>query len=287
MTTTAETINLPGRALVHITGEEAEKFLQAVITTDLDKLGGDEAKPGALLTPQGKILFDFLVSRIENGLRFDLQADIAADFMKRIALYRLRAKAEITQLSESLVGVCWQGDSPASESDSTKRDMRFPAELKVRRIYGAVTANTDESAWTRLRAEYGVAEGEADFSYGEVFPHDVNFDQTGGVSFPKGCFIGQEVVSRMQHRGTARRRTLVARAQAPLPPMGTPLTAGGREIGTLGSSAGGVGIALARIDRVKEAIDAGTPVLAGDVDVTLALPPQVRFTFPEAQAGDA
>ncbi len=92
-----ELINLSNRALVHITGEDAEKFLQAVITTNLDLLGPDDLKPGALLTPQGKILFDFLVSRIEGGLRFDLPTDIAAGFAKRIALYRLRAKAEIKQ----------------------------------------------------------------------------------------------------------------------------------------------------------------------------------------------
>ncbi|MPR63702.1 folate-binding protein [Ochrobactrum intermedium] len=287
MTTAAETVNLSNRALVHITGEEAEKFLQAVITTDLDKLGPDDLKPGALLIPQGKILFDFLVSRIDGGLRFDLPASVAADFIKRITLYRLRAKAEITQQPESLVSVSWQGDSPSSQGDSIKRDSRFPAELNVRRIYGRADGTTDQSAWTKLRAEHGIAEGETDFAYNDVFPHDVNFDQTGGVSFPKGCFIGQEVVSRMQHRGTARRRVLVARSEAPLPPMGTPITVDGREIGTMGSSADMVGIALVRIDRVKDAMDAGSTVLAGETPVTLTLPPHVRFGFPEAEAGNA
>nr|WP_278501504.1 folate-binding protein YgfZ [Brucella intermedia] len=287
MTTAAETVNLSNRALVHITGEEAEKFLQAVITTDLDKLGPDDLKPGALLIPQGKILFDFLVSRIDGGLRFDLPASVAGDFIKRITLYRLRAKAEITQQPESLVSVSWQGDSPSSQDDSIKRDSRFPAELNVRRIYGRADGTTDQSAWTKLRAEHGIAEGETDFAYNDVFPHDVNFDQMGGVSFPKGCFIGQEVVSRMQHRGTARRRVLVARSEAPLPPMGTPITVDGREIGTMGSSADMVGIALVRIDRVKDAMDAGSTVLAGETPVTLTLPPHVRFGFPEAEAGDA
>lgn len=287
MATAGETINLSGRALVHITGEDAEKFLQAVITTNLDRLGPDELKPGALLTPQGKILFDFLVSRIENGLRFDLPAGISADFAKRIALYRLRAKAEIIQLPESLVGVCWQNDSAAAGNDSIKRDSRFPAELNVLRYYGRAAEIAGESAWIRLRAEYGIAEGGSDFAYGDAFPHDVNFDQTGGVTFPKGCFIGQEVVSRMQHRGTARRRILVARAESALPPMGTPITAGGREIGAMGGSVDGIGLALVRIDRVKDAIDSGTPVLAGETALTLSLPPHVRFTFPEAEAGNA
>lgn len=287
MTTASETVNLSNRALVHITGEEAEKFLQAVITTDLDKLGPDDLKPGALLAPQGKILFDFLVSRIDGGLRFDLPASIAADFIKRITLYRLRAKAEITQLPESLVSVSWQTESHPSQSDSFKRDSRFPTELNVQRIYGQTGAVTDESAWTKLRAEYGIAEGEADFAYNDVFPHDVNFDQTGGVSFPKGCFIGQEVVSRMQHRGTARRRVLVARSGGTLPPMGTPITVDGREIGTIGSSADMIGIALVRIDRVKDAIDAGSTIMAGETSVTLTLPPHVRFGFPAAEAGNA
>ncbi|MBJ6131962.1 folate-binding protein YgfZ [Ochrobactrum sp. Q0168] len=287
MTTAAETINLSNRALVHITGEDAEKFLQAVITTNLDKLGPDEAKPGALLTPQGKILFDFLVSRIENGLRFDMPASIAADFCKRMTFYRLRAKAEITQLPESLVSVSWQTDSAPSQDDPTKRDSRFPAELNVLRTYGKAGGNADASAWTKLRAEYGIAEGEADFAYSDVFPHDVNFDQTGGVTFPKGCFIGQEVVSRMQHRGTPRRRVLVVKAEGNLPPLGTPITAEGREVGNLGSSAGGVGIALVRIDRVKDAMDAGTPLLAGETPLELSLPPHVRFGLPEPEAGNA
>jgi len=287
MTTAVEVVNLSNRALVHITGEEAEKFLQAVITTDLDKLGPEDLKPGALLAPQGKILFDFLVSRIDGGLRFDLPASIAADFIKRITLYRLRAKAEITQLPESLVSVSWQTESHPSQNVSIKRDSRFPTELNVRRIYGPADGTSDESAWTQLRAEYGIAEGEADFAYNDVFPHDVNFDQTGGVSFPKGCFIGQEVVSRMQHRGTARRRVLVARSEESLPPMGTPVTVDGRDIGTIGSSADTIGIALVRIDRAKDAIDAGSPILAGETPITLTLPPHVRFGFPEAEAGNA
>ena len=287
MTTAVEVVNLSNRALVHITGEEAEKFLQAVITTDLDKLGPDNLKPGALLAPQGKILFDFLVSRIDGGLRFDLPVSIAADFIKRITLYRLRAKAEITQLPESLVSVSWQTESHPSQNDSIKRDSRFPTELNVHRIYGPADGTTDESAWTKLRAKYGIAEGETDFAYNDVFPHDVNFDQTGGVSFPKGCFIGQEVVSRMQHRGTARRRVLVAHSDGNLPPMGTSITVDGREIGTTGSSADTIGIALVRIDRAKDAIDAGSPILAGETPITLTLPPHVRFGFPEAEAGNA
>lgn len=281
MVTVTGAINLSNRALVHITGEEAEKFLQAVITTNLDKLGPDELKPGALLSPQGKILFDFLVSRITDGLRFEMPATIAEDFIKRMTFYRLRAKAEISLNPESLVSVCWQTDS--SPSQHIKRDMRFPSELNVLRIYGSAGDTSDESAWIRLRAEYGIAEGETDYAYGDAFPHDVNLDQIGGVTFPKGCFVGQEVVSRMQHRGTARRRVLVARSDGSLPAKGTAISVGGREIGTLGSSSGDLGLALVRIDRVKDAMDSGTAIMAGNQEIQLHLPPNVRFGFPETE----
>lgn len=287
MTLADKTVNLSNRTLVDITGEDAEKFLQAVITTNLDKLGPDELKPGALLTPQGKILFDFLVSRVKGGLRFDLPSSIAADFCKRMTLYRLRAKAEITQLPESLISVCWDEDSASSQGHSIKRDSRFPAQRNVLRSYGSANGTNDENAWTRLRAEYGIAEGETDFAYNDVFPHDVNFDQTGGVTFPKGCFVGQEVVSRMQHRGTARRRVLVAKADQQLPAAGTAVTVNEREIGLLGSSADGLGLALVRIDRVQDALDAGLPIMAGETVITLSLPPHVKFAFPQVDTKDA
>ncbi len=159
--------------------------------------------------------------------------------------------------------------------------------MHVIRIYGCRGETDDESSSTKLRAEYGIAEGGSDFAYGEAFPHDVNFDQTGGVSFPKGCFVGQEVVSRMQHRGTARRRVLVARGESALPDMGSPITVDGREIGTMGSSADGLGLTLVRIDRVKDAIDAGTSILAGETALQLSLPPNVRFSFPDGPKDEA
>lgn len=272
---------LTRRALLNVTGDDAEDFLQNIITTDLDMLDRGDLRPGALLSPQGKILFEFLVSRTGNGLRLDLNASSVDELLKRLILYRLRAKVQFAVDTESFVAVSWDGDSVASELDSTLADRRFPAELKVSRHYGStsdVSANND--AWDALRIAYGVAEAPIDYSLGDAFPHDINFDQTGGVSFKKGCFVGQEVVSRMQHRGTARRRVLVATGAAALPVPGTSVTADGREIGTLGSVVDSIGLALVRIDRVKDAMDKGTPIMAGDVALDLAIPPEHRFTFP-------
>src|SRR5690606_9565916 len=127
------------------------------------------------------------------------------------------------------------------------------------------------------------------YAAGDAFPHDVLLDQNGGVGFRKGCYVGQEVVSRMQHRGTARRRVLIAKGDADLPASGTEVKAGERAIGTLGSSSGPDGLAIVRIDRVKDALDAGQAITAGGVVLTLSIPDWARFTFPQdaAPAGDA
>jgi folate-binding protein YgfZ len=137
--------------------------------------------------------------------------------------------------------------------------------------------------WTALRIAHGVAEAPTDYALGDAFPHDINLDQTGGVSFRKGCFVGQEVVSRMQHRGTARKRILIVTGASDLPATGTSITANEREIGTLGSVAGSSGLGLVRIDRVKDALDSGKAILAGDIPIHLAIPSEHRFTFPEAK----
>ncbi|WP_137932079.1 CAF17-like 4Fe-4S cluster assembly/insertion protein YgfZ [Mesorhizobium comanense] len=281
---------LKDRALISVSGPDAEHFLQNILTTDLDTLGVGEAKPGALLTPQGKILFDFLISRAgENTFRLECRADIADDFVRRLMLYRLRAKVEIARSEHALVTVGWGSESTASENDSTAvADRRFGGE-GVMRSYTGSKGPDDEAAWQALRIARGVAESKTDYALSDAFPHDVLLDEMGGVGFKKGCYVGQEVVSRMQHRGTARRRVLIVQAALPLPTPGTELTSGGRPVGTLGSSIDTTGLAIARIDRVKAALDAGQPILAGDLPVTLAIPAWAKFSFPQeaASAEDA
>ena len=272
------------RALVSVSGPDAEHFLQNILTVDLDKLGRGEAKPGALLSPQGKILFDFLVSRdAENSFRLECRADIANDFLRRLTLYRLRAKVEFSIEDQASVTVAWGNDSSASSVESTVSDTRFARDL-VMRCYGAAQGDGDPAAWNAFRIAHGVAESGADYALGDAFPHDVLLDQTGGVGFQKGCYVGQEVVSRMQHRGTARRRVLIASADTPLPAPGTEISSAGKALGALGSVAGNQGLAIVRIDRVKDAMDTGQTIAAGDMAITLAIPDWATFTFPQ-QAG--
>lgn len=286
------TVHLPDRILIRLDGPDAEHFLQNIVTTDLDQLAAGEAKPGALLTPQGKILFDFLVSRAsDSALLLDCRADIAEDFLRRLMMYRLRAKVEISKQDQLLVLASWQADSSSSETDSTDgsrlRDVRFPAERGVFRVYATETKSDAEvEAYHRLRIENGVVESGSDYQLGDAFPHDILLDLSGGVGFRKGCYVGQEVVSRMQHRGTARRRVMLVKGQAPLPASGAELTVNGRAIGTIGSVAGSEGLAIARIDRVKDALDAGTPIEASGVAVALSIPTWAGYTLPKTATED-
>lgn len=295
------TVVLADRAFVSVSGPDAEHLLQSILTTDLAALPEGVAKPGALLTPQGKILFDFLVSRDgADGFLLECRGAIADDFMRRLMLYKLRAKLTISRRDEQLVAVSWVAGPDASDAGSTAtapdaaaearglRDLRFPEALDVRRLAVAEAAAAGNSLdlWTRLRIAHGVAESGSDHALSDAFPHDVLYDQNGGVGLRKGCYVGQEVVSRMHHRGTARRRVLVAHGDGDLPEAGTPVLADGRPAGALGTVLGTEGLALVRIDKVKAAMDAGAPVTAGGVALTLSIPPGMGFSFPEATAGE-
>ncbi|MCO5063028.1 MAG: folate-binding protein YgfZ [Rhizobiaceae bacterium] len=275
-------VKLKDRAVIEVSGPDAGHFLQSVLTTDLDSLPAGIARPGALLTPQGKILFDFLIFRLgEDRFLLDCRADIAADFAKRLTFYRLRAKATIETKNQDVTVAWTQNDSPASETDSTRvRDSRF-VDCEVVRFYGTgPDADHALEAWTSLRIGNGIAESGTDYELGDAFPHDVLLDQMEGVGFRKGCYIGQEVVSRMQHRGTARRRVLIAESDAPLIQK-SEIKVDGRPVGQLGSTVGHQALAIARIDRVKAAVDEGKAIEAGGIGVRLAIPARANFTFPQ------
>jgi tRNA-modifying protein YgfZ len=281
-------VHLDDRALISVEGAEAETFLQNIVTTDLTVLAEGEARPGALLSPQGKILFDFLISRGgEDRFLLDCHDALADDFVRRLMLYRLRAKVTIERQDRPFVTVSWEIDSGSSpETADGLGDGRFPESAKVLRHYAPPlsAATASEDAWQALRIENGVAESGFDYAAGDAFPHDVLLDENGGVGFKKGCYIGQEVVSRMQHRGTARRRVMIAAGA--LPGTGTEILADGRPIGTLGTVVRGTGLAIVRIDKVKEALDGGKPITAGGADVVLRIPPQAKYRFPEAAAAE-
>lgn len=271
---------LADRRLLLVKGETASAFLQNLVTSDLDAIGDGEVRPSALLTPQGKILFDFLLSRIEDGIRIDVASIARADLLKRLTLYRLRAPIAF-ETPETEVFAVWDEEAGAV-------DRRF-AEMSVRRLYGEAPAGIEErpaAEFEALRIRAGIAEAERDFPASDVFPHDILLDQNAGVSFRKGCYVGQEVVSRMQHRGTARRRLVLVEADGHLTP-GAEILAGERPIGTVLTATGGAGMAIVRIDRLAAALAADIALAADGVRVDVAIPPWAGYTLPEpAPAGE-
>jgi folate-binding protein YgfZ len=269
-------ITLENRTLIAVAGPEAEDFLQSIITTDLPSVGPNESWPGALLTPQGKIMFEFLIARSADGFVIETDAASGDAFAKRLTLYRLRAKVTIARLEANAVTVSWGETAP----DEATRDMRFAkAGIDVYRTPGD-TGNANISTYTALRIKHGISVGAEDGDATDFFPHDLLLDRNGGLNFKKGCYVGQEVVSRMQHRSTARRRIVTVMADSALPAPGAAILAGGKDIGTLRTVEGNAGLAVVRIDKAADAMASGTHISVGDVAVTLALPAWSGVDFP-------
>src|SRR4051812_23586377 len=275
------------RGVVAIGGADARKFLNDLITSEIGRTDAGGAAYGGLLTPQGKILFDFIVFADGERFLFDLPVALVPDFVKRLTFYRLRAKVEIADLSaERGVLAAWGRDHPVIDgivaADPRLAELGYRAIVPKEAVALANHALASEAEYDAHRIGLGVPEGGIDFAFGDAFPHDADMDQLAGVDFDKGCYVGQEVVSRMEHRGTARRRIILAKGNGLVP--GTEITAGGKPLGQIASAASGQGLALVRLDRAKAAIDQGQPILAGENPLALILPPWARFAWPRAEA---
>lgn len=294
----AKIAHLTDRALIRIAGEDAHTFLQNLVTADIEDTDSGGASSSALLTPQGKILFDFLLYRTNDGYLADAPASVASDFLKRLTFYRLRAKVELELLdADTGVFAVWDGSPEINEARVAVTDPRTPAlGLRIVAPVSAMTGQMEEfaadlDAYERHRVATGVPEGLKDYAYSDIFPHDADLDQLGGVSFTKGCYVGQEVVSRVHHRGTARKRFVLVEGATALPEKGTQVIAGGKSVGEIGSSVAsetgaGVGLALLRLDKVAQAKDNGSPLTCGDVEIDVRIPDWAAFSLPEPQTSN-
>ena len=271
------TAHLKDRRLLKVSGADCVEFLQNLITCEVASLDPGASRFGALLTPQGKILFDFFVLREADGYLLDVDAGQADALAQRLTFYKLRAAVDISADPRS-VFASW----PDGEGVSDART----ASMGTRHYGETIPANATLAQWHGHRIGIGVPHLGLDFDPGENFPHDVLMDQFDhpGVDFRKGCYVGQEVVSRMEHRGTARSRFVKVMGDQPLPPKGEPLALDGRRVGTLGSSVDCQGLALVRLDRAGQASDS-RPILIDGSKVTLSLPEFVSFDWPETEAG--
>ena len=276
---------LPSRAVLRVRGADAHKFLQGLITNDIGKAQEGAAIHSALLSPQGKVLFDFFVVADGDGVLLDAAKDKAGELVQRLNFYRLRAQVEIAE-EPALAVAAWGGSPRLPDNAVAFADPRL-AELGFRLLMPQGTGLATLGCETASEADYhafrigrGVPEGGRDYVFGEAFPHEALFDQLNGVDFAKGCYVGQEVVSRMEHRGTARKRIVPVAAARALPQSGTSVEADGVPIGTLGSVSGTSGLALIRLDRAEAALAAGQTLHAGGITVTLRRPAFARFAVP-------
>ena len=276
---------LKNRGVLRIGGEDAKDFLDGILTCDLDRVSPATARFGALLNPQGKILFDFFIigapATETPGYYVDCAAERSADLARRLSFYRLRAKVTVEALGDDhRVTAIWDGDRPEAAGGIVFADPRL--ERLGFRLLGPATGTPVDAGYEAHRIGLGVPDATLDFGPGDAFPHEMMMDQLHGVDFDKGCYVGQEVVSRMQHRSTARTRVLTATTSATLPTNGAEIASNGKLLGRMGSSVGRYGLALVRIDRVGEAMREGADIVAEGVVLRLAKPDYARFEFPLA-----
>lgn len=251
----------PSRLLFRFSGVDAQKLLFDVVTGRL------LAEPGpalwwALLSPQGKIQAEGLSTYADDAFWLDVDQAVADAFFKRMRMYKLRAAVEIADLRDSHA-VGWDGGAPHTRVIGTKAE--------------SAQWDAPDSSYDTARIAAGIAEQGPDFAPDSVFPHDIGMDLLGGIDFKKGCYIGQEVVSRMEHRGTARRRPVIVSAVDAAP--GTAVKVGSRDAGAIGTAAGGKAVAIVRLDR----FDGGEVTVDGK-PVTVTLPDWATYRLGETTA---
>lgn len=242
---------LPHRAILRLTGPDTLALLERTVTHTVGGWPEGQMRYGALLTPQGKVIADYLALHLGSGVLIDVHEDAADDLLKRLKMFRLRAAVEIVR-DETLVPVISLEGVPDPRSPKLPRRMIRPA------------AETEDSlpGWDALAIAAGVPEWGRDYRAAEVFPTDINMDLMNGVDYRKGCFVGQEVASRMKRKGLIRKRTVRLRGSAL--EAGAEVRAGAGVIGTVTSAAGSEGLALIRTDRFAKSIVAKEAVTVKD-----------------------
>jgi len=288
-------VTLEGRGVVSVGGPEAGPFLQGLISNDVDRVSASRAIYAALLTPQGKFLHDFFVLRQGGDYLLDCEGPRTGDLGRRLLAYRLRADVALADATEDFRIVALIGgeegagapfDLPPGEGGAVPcaggilmRDPRgatlglralLPRDADLAFLAQAGFAPGSAADYERHRLGLGAPDGSRDMEVGRATLMECGFEALNGVDFEKGCYVGQELTARTKHRGLVRRRLARVALEGPLPPAGTPIEAGGKEVGEIRSGQGGTALAVLRLERVADAARAGTPLSAGG---TRVIPP--------------
>lgn len=265
---------LDRRGILAVTGPDRVGFLQGLVSNDVTKLVPGRALYAALLTAQGKYLHDFIMIDAGDEIWLDAEAERLGDLKRRLSMYRLRAKVSLEERTDLAIAAAFgdgalaafglpaePGAAHRGASGIALADPRLPA-LGARyvgpratiwtELAGLGMAETDFPAYDRHRLALGIPDGSRDLVAEKSILLESGFDELHGVDWQKGCYIGQELTARTKYRGLIKKRLFPVRIEGPAPEPGAILTQHDKEAGEMRSSRDGVGIALLRLEALKE-----------------------------------
>ena len=242
---------LPARGIIAVTGDDRASFLQGLVSNDVELAVPGRPVFAAFLTPQGKWLADFIIFAEPDRLLLDAERGQIAMLILKLSRFRLRMKVALADVSDAwAVYAGWDGPPPAGGSP----DPRLPA-LGWRMIAPPglpATASGDD--WDAHRLALGVPDGSRDLESDKTVLLEAGYDELAGISWTKGCYMGQELTARTKYRGLLKRR--LVRVEGVVPPPGTPILRDGVEVGTMRSGRAGVGLAVLRLDAMGAVLTA-------------------------------
>lgn len=285
-------IHLTDRAVVSITGEDASSFLQGLVTNDIEKATPEHTVFAALLSPQGKFLFDFFIAKTPDGYVLDTESARRDELIKKLGMYKLRAKVNVEPTDHKVIALLNESAHTAlgfsDETGATKKigDMiayvdprwlpmgvRMIAPANVTQDFLPIpTLEAELENYERVRLLHGIPESSKDAIFDRTIVLENGYDALGGIDYKKGCYVGQEVIARTTHRGVVRKKIFHVSADSNLPAFGTEIIAGDIPLGEMRSSCGHVGVALIRTEDWQQAIEQGKPATSAGIPLVITAP---------------
>jgi tRNA-modifying protein YgfZ len=265
---------LAGRGVVEIGGADRVAFLQGLVSNDVTEARPGRAVWAALLTPQGKWVGDFFVHAAGDALLLDCEQAQVTAMMQRLSRFRLRSKVTVHPREDLSVYAAWDGKPPPVAVAAP--DPRLPQAGWRILASTALPETANFEAWDRHRLELGLPDGSRDLEPEKTILLEAGFDELNGVSWAKGCYMGQELTARTRYRGLIKRRLVPVRIEGPLPQSGTPVFRNGSEVGTMRSGRDELGLAVLRLDALSHTLSCGEAHLRPYIPSWMRLPEPAR-----------
>ncbi|MBI5165509.1 MAG: folate-binding protein YgfZ [Magnetospirillum sp.] len=293
-------VRLTGRAVLALGGEDRHSFLQGLVSNDVAAADGTRAVWAAFLTPQGKFQHDLFVADTGDTLLIDAEAERIHELLKKLSLYRMKSKVTLALAAEmGVFAVLGDGALDLPRQTGASRPfaggvafvdprpvaigarVMAPVAAELAAFAAAGVSEAPFAAWDQARLAFGLPDGSRDLPIDKGILLENGFDELGGVSFTKGCYLGQELTSRTKHRGLVRKRLMPVTIDGPLPASGTPVMLGEAEAGEMRSASGSLGVALIRLEQFRRAEGQAGAFTCGEARLTPRRPDWA--VFPETE----